>query len=266
MTAYRQSVQPREFDPGRDVSFVVISCDRYQDLWEPFFSCMERYWPDCPFPTYLVTNEAPYERNGVSVIRIGPDRDYASNLIAVANAVPTPWLILWVEDALFTAPVDTRRLLSILDEALAAGAGYVKLTTDAPLSFDNESGRRIGAVPRGVRYRSAVGTAFYRKDTLLSLLVPGMSAWDVDRSQKSNELAEPFMALTTHEAQRPVLPIINAVIKGEWYWPAIGFLRREGYEGVLPGRRRQSVWRYLYIQVYLLRNAMYRIVRRHWYV
>ena len=93
------------FDPRRDVSYVVMSCDPYKDLWEPFFGCLDRYWPDCPFPLYLVTNEAPYERDGVSVIHIGPDRDYASNLIAAVNAVPTPFLILWVEDALFSRQV-----------------------------------------------------------------------------------------------------------------------------------------------------------------
>lgn len=253
------------FDPRRDVSFLVISCDRYSDLWEPFFGCMSKYWPDCPFPVYLVTNEAHYPRNGVSVIQIGPDRDYASNLIAALSAVPTPWLIMWVEDALFTRRIETDRLLSIVSEAVAAGAGYLKLTTDAPLSFDDDQGQHIGEIPRGVRYRSAIGTALYRKTTLLSLAVPGMSAWDMDHGTKSNSLREPFMALTVREARRPLLPAINSVIKGQWLWPAPAFLRREGFAAVLPGRQRQPLWRYLYIQAYLLRLAVYRAFRRHWY-
>lgn len=253
------------FDPRRDVTFVVISCDRYSDLWDPFFGCLERYWPDCPFPVALVTNEKPYDREGVEVIHIGPDRDYASNLIAAVHAVRTPWLILWVEDAIFTDRIDTERLLAILSEAAAAGAGYLKLTADAPLSFDDANGERIGEIPRGVRYRSAVGTALYRKETLLHLLVPGWSAWQIDKSDRSNDLQEPFMALTVREARRPLLPIINAVIKGEWYWPAPPFLAKEGFGAVLPGRRRQPLGRYLYIQAYLFRMALYRMLRRHWY-
>jgi hypothetical protein len=258
-------VTSQEFDSRRDVSFVVISCDRYKDLWEPFFGCLDRYWSDCPFPVYLVTNEAPYERDGVALIHIGPDRDYASNLIAAVNAVPTPWLILWVEDAVFTKRIDTDRLLSILSEAVAARAGYLKLTSDAPLSFDDAHGERMGEIPRGVRYRSAIGTALYRKDTLLKLLVPGLSAWELDKSGRSNDIAEPFMALTVSEARRPLLPAINAVIKGEWYRPVVGFFRREGYAAVLPGRPLQPWWRYLYIHAYLLRIALYRTLRRHWY-
>jgi hypothetical protein len=253
------------FDARRDVSFVVISCDRYQDLWDPFFGCMERYWPDCPFKVYLVTNEASFDHTGVSVIRIGPDRDYATNLITAVNAVPTPWLILWVEDGIFTDRIDSRRVLSLVTEAVGAGAAYLKLTPDAPLSLDDHQGQRIGEIPRGVRYRSAIGAALYRKDILLSLLIPGKSAWELDKSGKSNEIAEPFMALTVREARKPLLPAINAVIKGDWYRPAVGFLRREGFGSILPGRRTQSRWRYLYIQAYLLRIAFYRLLRRHWY-
>ena len=253
------------FDPRRDVTFVVVSCDRYKDLWEPFFGCLDRYWPDCPFPIRLVTNEAAYERAGVSVINIGPDRDYASNLIAAINAVPTPWLILWVEDYFFTERIDTDRLLSILDEAVGKGAAYLKLTEDAPLSFDDANGERVGEIPRGVRYRSAIGTALYRKETLRKLLIPGMSVWQLDKSSKSNELPDRFMALTLREARRPPLPIINAVVKGRWHWLAPGFLRREGYASVLSGRRRQSLWGYLYIRAYWMRIGLYQMLRRHWY-
>jgi hypothetical protein len=253
------------FDPRKDISLVVLSCDRYSDLWEPFFGCLERYWPDCPFKVHLVTNIAPYQRPGVSVINIGPDRDHASNLIEVVNAVTTPWLILWVEDYFFTERIDTARVLSILEEAVGKGADYLKLTEDAPLSYDETDGARVGEIPRGVRYRSAIGTALYRKETLRKLLIPGMSIWQLDKSRKSDELPDVFMALTLGASRKPPLPIINAVVKGRWHWVAPAFLRREGYHSVLAGRQRQSFWSYLYIRAYWLRIAMYQMLRRHWY-
>jgi len=255
---------PNSLNPA-DVSFVVLSCDRYGDLWDPFFGCMERYWPDCPFSVYLVTNQASYDRSGVSVINIGPDRDYSSNLLAVLSAVPTPWLILWVEDYLFSERIDTQRLRLILDDAVRAGADYLKLTEDAPLSYDDSNGERVGAIPRGVKYRSAIGTALYRKETLRKLLVPGLSIWQLDKSQASNSLPDVFMALTASEARRPPLPNVNAVVKGRWHWLAPAFLRREGYASLVSGRQRQSILGYLYIQAYWLRMRLYQMLRRHWY-
>ncbi len=95
--------------------------------------------------------------------------------------------------------------------------------------------------------------------------MPGLSAWDLDKSGASNAIAEPFMALTVREARQPLLPAINAVIKGEWYRPVVRFFRREGYAAVLPGRPLQTWWKYLYIRSYLLRIALYRLMRRQWY-
>ncbi|MHB1265452.1 MAG: hypothetical protein ACYC1S_13710 [Gemmatimonadaceae bacterium] len=253
------------FDARRDVSFLVISCDKYKDLWDPFFGCLDKYWPDCPFPVYLATNEASYPRADVSVINIGPDRDYANNLITAVSAIPTPWVILWVEDGIFTERIDSTRIIGLLESAVAAGAGYLKLTPDAPLSFDDRHGERIGEIPRGVRYRSAIGTALYRKDILLHLLVPGWSAWQLDKSERSNDIPDPFMALTVREARRPPLPIVNAVIKGRWHRPAVPFLRREGFASVLPGRDVASWRSYLYIRFFLARVALLRLLRRHWY-
>ena len=38
-----------------ELAIVVMSCDRYADMWEPFIRCFEQYWPDCPYEKYLVT-------------------------------------------------------------------------------------------------------------------------------------------------------------------------------------------------------------------
>lgn len=259
MTTPQSSINPA------DVSFVVLSCDRYRDLWDPFFSCFEQYWPDCPFPVHLVTNHADYPRAGVHVIRLGEDRDYSSNLLAVLEQITTPWLILWVEDYFLSERIDTARLLSILDEAVGRGADYLKLTEDAPLSYDDRAGERVGEIPRGVRYRSAIGSALYRKETLRKLLVPGLSIWALDKSTKSNELPDVFMALTVSAARQRLLPNINAVIKGQWHYDAPAFLARHGFGHLVAGRRRQSLKAYLYIKAYWWRMGLYQLRRKHWY-
>lgn len=253
------------FNPRDEVSFVILSCDRYSDLWDPFFGCFDKYWPDCPFKLFLVTNHSRYERPGVSVISIGPDRDYATNLLAVLDTVKTPWIILWVEDYFLTKTINTARLFSILEEAVSKGADYLKLTEDAPLSYNDAHGAQVGEIPRGVKYRSAIGTALYRRETLRKLLIPGMSIWQLDKSQRSNELNDVFMALTLKSAKNPPLPSINSVIKGRWHWSAPSFLRREGFGEVVPGRKRQAFLGYIYIRAYWIRMAIYHMLRRHWY-
>ena len=66
-----------------DVTILVVSCDKYKDLWIPFFHCFFKYWSDCPYPVFLASNDLEYSDPRVKTILIGPDKDYSSNLLAI---------------------------------------------------------------------------------------------------------------------------------------------------------------------------------------
>ena len=34
---------------------LVLSCDSYSDTWKIFYDLKSKYWKDCPYDTYLVT-------------------------------------------------------------------------------------------------------------------------------------------------------------------------------------------------------------------
>nr|WP_294810988.1 hypothetical protein [uncultured Sphingomonas sp.] len=247
------------------VAFMVVSCDKYADLWDPFFHCLRKYWPDCPYSIYLLTNHKSYDAEGVTVVNIGDDRSYSDNLRAALSQISEPWVILWLEDVFISEPVDTRRLQAMIEEAQSVPVGYLKLSPDLPLSYDNSSGQGIGPLPKGVRYRSAIGLSLYNVETLRKLLTPDASAWDLDKSTISNELEEPFYALTGKAARRPPIVWVNGVIKGQWNWPAITLLKKEGFSQLLEGRSRLGIAGFLYIQAFLLHNFTFRVLKKHWY-
>ena len=45
-----------------DTAILVASCDRYSDLWGPFFGVLAKRWPDCPLPIYLGMNHRGLRR------------------------------------------------------------------------------------------------------------------------------------------------------------------------------------------------------------
>lgn len=246
------------------VGFVVVSCDRYADLWDAFFHCQRRYWPDLPYPVYLTTNHKDYDAPDVTVVKVGNDQCYADNIRAALEQVEEPWVILWLEDAFLSRRVDTARLARIVERAQAVPVGYLKLSTDLPLSYDYSFDREIGPIPKGIRYRSAVGLSLYHVDTLKKLLVPGASAWDLDVSAKSNELDEPFFALTSRAAWRPVIDYVNGVNKGRWNWFAVPFLKKQGFGHIINGRNRLGPMGGLYIIGFRMHNWAYRLARKYW--
>lgn len=247
------------------VAFMVVSCDKYADLWDPFFHSFRKYWPDCPYAVYLLTNHKDYDTPGVTVVKIGDDRSYADNLRAGIAQISEPWVILFLEDVFLSERVDTVRFQAIIAQAQSIPVGYLKISPDLPLSYENGPGREIGPIPKGVRYRSAIGLSLYQVETLEKLLTPGASAWDLDTSAISNELDEPFYALTSHAARRPPLKWVHGVIKGSWYWEAIPFLKKEGFGDLLKGRGRLGVKPFLYVKLFKLYHSLFRALKKHWY-
>jgi hypothetical protein len=246
------------------IAMLVVSCDRYSDLWEPCFRLLDKYWPERDFDVYLMSNFMDFEWPGVKVIKVGEDISYSDNLRAAVAQVPEQWLLLWLEDLLLCAPVRNDRVMSIIGAAQRRGAGYLKLSPDMPLSYESASSDEVGPVPKGVRYRSAIGASFYRRQTLLRLLTPGASAWDLDRSEICDELPDEFLALTVPSAKNPPIPHLNAVIKGRWTIGMKTFLETEGLGEYVNRRRSESVGSVLYRKLFLWRLAVLRSLRVHW--
>lgn len=246
------------------VAMLVVSCDRYADMWAPCFRLLDKYWPDREFDMYLMTNTLGFSWPGVSVIRVGDDVSYADNLRAAVAQIPHEWILLWLEDLLVSAPVDNRRVMSMIEATQRRSAGYLKLSPDMPLSYDTSTTDEVGPVPKGVKYRAAIGASFYRRSTLEQLLMRGASAWDLDRSTVCDELPEEFLSLKPRSASKPPVPYVNALIKGKWSVEALPFLRSEGFADVLLSRRRESGGSVLYRRLYALRLLVMRLFRVHW--
>ena len=81
---------------------LVVSCDRYADLWEPFFRIFRLRWPDCPFPVHLGTNYKSYEDGAVTTVAIGEDESWASGVLRMLKRLEAPYLIVLLEDFLLT--------------------------------------------------------------------------------------------------------------------------------------------------------------------
>ena len=247
-----------------DTAFIVVSCDKYSDLWGPFFKCFAKYWPDCPFDKYLVSNHQDFAEEGLDVLKIGEDMSYSDNLRLALSKIDHEWVILWLDDVFVSRQVNTNRLLHILDYAKHIGAGYLKLAADMPMAYVGDLGEEIGPLPKGIKYRSAIGVTFYRKTTLLNLLTPNSNAWELDRSDIADTLDEPFYALTPRASKHPPIGYVHLLVKGRWLPEALPFLRKEEFTDLIKLRETQTLGSVLYAKLYLARLSLLRLLKIYW--
>jgi hypothetical protein len=237
----------------RDVAILVISCDAYQDLWGPFFQCFFKYWPDCPYPIYLGSNFLTYADSRVRAILIGPDVDYSSNLLKMLSSIPQEWVIAWIEDRVLAAPVETTRVSALVRFAQNQRLGFLKLIASPPYAVAGDRSRGIGELPKGTRYRVCMTVALWRKETLMKLLRPGETVWDIERKgSKRSDAVDGFMALLSDARGNPPLSDMHLIIKGRLIRNALSFLNREGLYAGLQHRPLQTLRSHWYVRLYHL--------------
>ncbi|MEZ0227793.1 MAG: hypothetical protein ACAI25_04155 [Planctomycetota bacterium] len=189
---------------------LVPSCDRYSDLWAPFFALFRRFWPDCPYRVCLLTNELTPRIPGIDVIAVGPDVSWSDNLAAALARLPERYVLMFIEDLFIVRRVRSAQVTRIVSEAIRIGARYLRLSNTPPP--DAPFNRSFGLVAPGALYRTSTVLSLWDRLTLASLLATGESAWQFETAGSvRSDTIDGFYA-----TRRPLIHVANGVIKGRW--------------------------------------------------
>ena len=99
---------------------------------------------------------------------------------------------MWFEDSIFSEKINTKLVKKILTKAQDLNAGSCLLIDTYPVTFSKNKEDLISEIPKGVKYRSAIGASLYNKKTFIKLIEEGKSAWELDKNSKSNQWEDIF--------------------------------------------------------------------------
>ena len=154
---------------------LVLSCDKYADLWVPFFSLLDKFWPNRPFPLYLGSNTKKYSSSSVKTILSGKPVDWSTDLLSILGKVKEKYIFLWIDDFFPIAEVHSERFLDGFKLLEQKQANHIHVAPD-DATFRRKSGKIFAEYVRGMPYRiNACG--FWNKEHLTSLLIPGENPW-----------------------------------------------------------------------------------------
>jgi len=199
------------------IPLLVVSCDRYADLWAPFFTLFWKRWPDCPYPVYLGTNFKTYPDERVTTIRIADDFSWSSGVRRMLERLGAEYVILFLEDFLIRRRVNTPKIERLVRIAQQRQLGCLRLAAQLPLAFAPSHRLKdypdLGVIAPGETLRVSAQAAIWRTETLERLLIPCMSAWEFEEigTQMSEFMPDLFWA--TYE---PAIVYDQAVEKGKW--------------------------------------------------
>lgn len=203
-----------------DLSIVVSSCDRYSNMWEPFFTSLFKNWPsltseNSDVPIYLIANEKSYEHSRVTTLNIEGADNWSNNLIAALKKVDTKYVLISLDDYWIDDIINEKRLSELFGLMQSEKIAMLQLSDNDPRYHDGKPHPFVpGVVYRDKfsHYKASLQMAIWDKNALLSILRPGEDPWtfEIAGSIRAHGYPGNFLSLMRYEP----IHYINAMHQG----------------------------------------------------
>jgi len=209
---------------------LVLSCDKYADVWSAFFKCFRENFPVGDWPVYLGSNTKECQEPGVATILSGSDPDWSTSYKHILEQIPQKKLFVILEDLLLSSKVDADVLTALVDFMFEKEANHIRYWANpAP---DLPTGNHlIGECAKGAPYRATV-CGFWDRDYLLRLLLEGENPWNFEvMGSYRTSYSDGFYATTS-----PLCEYKNMIEKGQWIPASVDWAKHNGVSLPLEAR------------------------------
>lgn len=245
-----------------DCSIIISSCDAFEDAWGPFFVLWSKYWPDCPYPTYLISNYKRLEGNPkIHSLSLGQDRKWSSNLKEALQSVTAPYVIYLQEDYFLNSKVDTAKIESLVAHVKKHQIACLRLFPSPGPNQPYLEFTGLGQISSNAPYRISTQAALWDKKILDSLLVDGETGWDFElKKNQPSQSDRLFLSV-----KKPVISYVKStgIKKGRWTYDALQLFKQEGINVGASQRLAETKQEYIKRKVYTI-PVLGRFVKYLW--
>lgn len=190
-------------------AILVLSCDKYSDLWKPFFYQFWKLWPDCPYKLYLGSNTKKYEEGSVQTILSGKDKDWSSSLLRILDKIHYRYIFLWLDDFFLISSPDNSQFTDILHFMNRNNAKSVRIAP-SPKPDKIIEHNKYGQYGKDAPYRVTT-FGFWEVETLKRLLIPGENPWNFEiMGSYRSSYEDGFFC-----RMKPLFQTLNVIEKGQ---------------------------------------------------
>lgn len=212
-------------DDSESAALLVSSCDAFFDAWKPFARFFEKFWDDCPFSCFLLSNRLTVRSDRWQSLAVGPDRGWSSNLLAALARIPHRHVLYFQEDYFLTAPVARAQLAEDFAQVLARDADSLCFRARSEPDRGTEPlNEHFGVAPLTSDGRTRCQVTLWKKSALQAILRPGETAWDFE-ARGSARTQEMQILTYLRRENTPVPYLMSAISRGLWMPEAVTLCR-----------------------------------------
>lgn len=218
------------------LSLLVLSCDKYNDLWDNFFRLRDLFWPNCDFNWYLVTESSDYNYNNVTVIHTGEDLNWTGRLKYALEIIDTPYIGWYLDDFYISEKVNNSLIHELVDKMEKENIDHVNVSDvfDSLIKMPEPHeyhDKYLFKIPRHKKYGISTAAAIWDKNYLLRILGnEDKNAWQFEIDLCKQALSEKGLpGLILCDKRKPFkVTSVPVVIQGKYYPKAIKYFARKG--------------------------------------
>lgn len=207
------------------MKILVCSCDKNNDLFEPFHHCIEKYWKNHPEIIYTTeTIKNPYYKT----ININEQIErWTKRIRETLKKIDDNEILLMIDDIFIRKPVDIKRI----DYARVNLKGNIACFNFEKVfnQDDQESGLNGWKIrKKGSPYELSLMCGLWDKEKLLKVLENNSDPWTVEYTQDTKGFdylinSDDYIIDWGYETFKHV-----GVVKGKWSREIIPFFEKEG--------------------------------------
>lgn len=218
------------------LSLLVLSCDKYNDLWDNFFKLRDLFWPDSDFDWYLVTESMDYSYKNVNVIHTGKKLNWTGRLKYALDTLDSQFVGLYLDDFYISEKVNNSLIHELVEKMEKESIDHINVSDvfdsliEMPESheyYDNH----LFKIPRHKKYGISTASAIWKRDFLLSILGnEDKNAWQFEIDLCKLAMSENGLPGTILCDERKPFKVthIPVVIQGRYYPKAIKEFSKKG--------------------------------------
>ena len=216
-------------------AIVIVSFDKYSDIWDTFALCINRFWRDRIFNTYLVTNELTPCYNGISIITTGKETSWSERVNRALESIHEKYIILLLEDYLIDTRVDNELIESTIEHMDMCNIDYFRIVPIPFLKGRPDKGHAIPIAGQTL-YGANLQAAIWKKSYLKEIVSKGaFSAWEFEARQKMDSPL--YVEGKCVASDIYILHYQNGIIQGKWYSKTVEIMKSKGIDIPLGNRQ-----------------------------
>ncbi len=229
-------------DIFKDLTVLVVGYDKYVDVWDHFFTLMNKNWKERP-ATYLACSTENPNYENVKVICAGEGSEWSKKVQVALSQIKTKYILLLLEDFFIERPIDNNVVQEALERIDTNNIKFsqMMIQTLHPKHVEGKkflNMKEIRIVPSDKKYALNLQPAIWEREYLIKAVgEENYNTWEFEMRNIS------IPDLNTKEIEciidaRNIFNILHMIVQSKYLPGAVKKLKKLGYD-VQDGKRAE---------------------------